>query len=55
MSKQQVFMGLLWELFVGYCWVIWVGNCIEVVGMIVMQDGVVVGVGDLYVQIRFVL
>lgn len=55
MSRQQVFTGSPWEPLVGYCRAIRVGNRVEVAGTTAMQDGVVVGAGDPYVQIKFIL
>ncbi|MDT0125193.1 RidA family protein [Paenibacillus sp. RRE4] len=55
MSRQQVFTGSPWEPLVGYCRAIRVGNRVEVAGTTAMQDGVVVGAGDPYVQTKFIL
>jgi enamine deaminase RidA (YjgF/YER057c/UK114 family) len=55
MSRQQVFTGSPWEPLVGYCRAIRVGNRIEVAGTTAMQDGVVVGASDPYVQTKFIL
>lgn len=55
MNRQQVYTGSPWEPLVGYCRAIRVGNRIEVAGTTAMQDGVVVGAGDPYVQTKFIL
>jgi enamine deaminase RidA (YjgF/YER057c/UK114 family) len=55
MSRQQVFTGSPWEPLVGYCRAIRVGNRVEVAGTTAMQEGVVVGAGDPYVQTQFIL
>lgn len=55
MNRKKVFTGSPWEPVVGYCRAIRIGDRIEVAGTTAMKDGEVVGVGDAYVQTRFIL
>ncbi|WP_028552434.1 RidA family protein [Paenibacillus sp. UNC451MF] len=55
MNKKRVFTGSPWEPIVGYCRAIRVGNRIEVAGTTAMKDGEVIGIGDAYMQTKFVL
>jgi enamine deaminase RidA (YjgF/YER057c/UK114 family) len=54
-SRNKVFTGSPWESAVGYCRAIRVGNRIEVAGTTSMKDGEVIGIGDPYVQTKFIL
>ena len=55
MNRKRVSSGAIWEDIVGYSRAVKVGNHIEVAGTTAVQDGEVVGKGDMYAQTKCVL
>jgi enamine deaminase RidA (YjgF/YER057c/UK114 family) len=54
-DRIRVSTGSPWEPVVGYCRAIRVGNRVEVAGTTAMQDGLVVGENDAYLQTKHIL
>lgn len=55
-KRLNIIGGAPWEDIVGYCRAVKVGNTIEVAGTTAVdENGVTVGVGDMYAQTRFIL
>src|SRR4051812_29352275 len=55
-KRKNISSGAKWEDTVGYCRAVRVGNVIEVAGTCAVDDGgAVVGLGDPYVQTKYIL
>lgn len=55
-KRINITSGAPWEDIVGYCRAVRIGNTIEVAGTTAVdENGVTVGIGDMYAQTRFIL
>ena len=54
-KRRNISSGAKWEDIIGYSRAVHIGNTLEVSGTVALEENGVVGVGDFYIQTKFII